>query len=64
MSSIEDSIEKKLKALLDGKGEQDQEKRAQDLQALGLAIKWVAVKAKLDEADWGSDLKDDERKAG
>ena len=65
MPTIQDSIEKKLKALLEGKGEQDAEKRAQELQTLGLAIKWCAVKAKLDEESWGNELDDlDDRKAG
>lgn len=57
-TKLQATIEKKLSDLLNGKGPQDKETRDQDLEAIGLAIKWVAVKHKVDPGDWGKDLED------
>jgi hypothetical protein len=59
MSSSDDiqrSVERKLKDLL----KNGTEAKKEDLQVLSLSIKYLAVKAKLSEEDWGKDLEQDE----
>lgn len=51
---IQESVEAKLKKLLNPDGGAPPAK--EELQVLSLSIKYLAVKAKLGEEDWGSDL--------
>lgn len=53
-SQIRRAVESKLVKMLNGK----QESTKEDLQTLGLSIKYLAVVAKLDETEFGSDLEE------
>ena len=56
-NEIQRSVEKKLKALLAANAG---EPKKEELQVLSLSIKYLAVKAKLSEEEWGTDLENDE----
>ena len=51
-SRIQKSVEKKLSDLLRG----DNKPERGELQLLSVAVKYLAVLAKLDEGEWGGDL--------
>lgn len=50
---IKRAVENKLVDLLKKNGKKPEK---EDLQVLGLSVKYLAVAAKLDESAWGSDL--------
>ena len=52
-SKIQKSVEIKLEALL--KKDADKPEK-EELQVLSIAVKYLAVSAKLDEGDWGAEL--------
>jgi hypothetical protein len=52
-SQIKKSVESKLVEMLKKGGEGP---KKEDLQVLSIAVKYLAVEAKLNEAEWGSDL--------
>jgi hypothetical protein len=52
---IQKSVERKLKQMLNVRGEKP---TREELQALNLAIKFLAVKAKLQDDQWASGLAD------
>ena len=53
-SQIQKSVEKKLEALLRKDADKPEK---EELQVLSIAVKYLAVSAKLDEGDWGGELK-------
>lgn len=55
---IQESVETKLKKLLNPENGAKPDK--DDLLVLSLSIKYLAVKAKLGEEDWGNDLDKDD----
>lgn len=64
-SRIQKSVEKKLDSMLRG----DNKPERGELQLLSVAVKYLAVLAKLDEGEWGGDLgtlddPDDDTKGG
>lgn len=52
--SIKNSVERKLRELMKKGATPSKE----ELQTLNIAVKYLSVMAKLEEAEWGSDLGD------
>lgn len=53
---IKKAVEDKLWSILAKRSPESKAPPKEDLQAISLAIKYLAVSAKLGEADWGRDL--------